>query len=183
MKTLLAILFSIVLISIVSFVSPTKETVVTGTITLNSNDSSYVNLLSIEFRIDSTVIAKTRIQKGGRYVAAIKTDKPVDMYCTGFGFTDTYIQTIRPSAEDTVSVNFKIPRAYKKFLWKAVCPKCSRHDQTINIVHGRAIVFTHMNNKGEKVFVPYNRKHYYDGGCVTSDTDPKYFCKRDQIKF
>jgi hypothetical protein len=118
-------------------------------------------------------------------LTVVKTDKAVDMYYRGIGVTDTYLQTIRPSIQDTVSFNFKLPKAYKKILGKAICPKCSKHDQTVPIRYGlgTAIVICRINRKGDTIQTPYDDKNYYDGGCVTSSIDPHYFCKRDQIKF
>jgi hypothetical protein len=45
------------------------------------------------------------------------------------------------------------------------------------------IVIQHVDSKGDTTYTPYDKKNYYNGGCVTSDIDPKYFCKRDKIKF
>lgn len=141
--------------------------------------------LHIEFRVDNLVIAKSILQQDGIFKISAKADKEFDIYYRGIGVENTYVQTIKPTDNDTVSLTFKVPKDYKKHFGKAVCPKCNKHDQTVPIRYGleSTIVIQHVDSKGDTTLIPYDNKYYYDGGCVTSDINPKYFCKRDKVKF
>lgn len=165
--------------------TPKKETIFTGTVTTDTKNKDNVFGLYIEFRIDTVVIAGTIIQKDGTFKILATADKEFDMYYRGVGVGDTYVQTIKPTDKDTVSLTFKVPKDYKKHLGKAICPKCHKHDQTLPIRYGlgSAKVIQHVDSKGDTTYTHYDKKNYYDGGCVTSDIDPKYFCKRDKVKF
>ena len=156
-----------------------------GTVKTDTENNDNIFGLYIEFRVDTLVIARNIIQQDGTFKISATADKDFDIYYRGIGVGDTYVQTIKPTEKDTVSLTFKVPRDYKKYFGKAVCPKCNKHDQTIPIRYGleTAIMVQHITSKGDTIYTPYDNKKYYDGGCVTSDIDPKYFCKRDKIKF
>jgi hypothetical protein len=59
---------------------------------------------------------------------------------------------------------------YLKHNHDTVCPVCGRKNKVIPIVYGLPI--------GELA-----RESYYYAGCVVTDCDPMWFCKRDQQKF
>lgn len=170
---------------ILGFVTPKKETVFFGTVTTNTENKENIPGLFIEFRIDTLVIAKNIIQQNGTFKLSATVDKEFDIYYYGIGVGDTYVQTIQPPDKDTVNLIIQIPGNYKKSWGRTVCPKCHRHDQTIPIRYGfrSAVVIQHVDIKGDTIYMPYDKKKFYDGGCVTSDIDPKYFCKRDKLKF
>lgn len=176
---------TILTIFTLGFITPKKETIFIGTVTTDYKNKENIFGLYIEFRIDSLVIARNIIQQDGTFKISTTADKEFDIYYCGIGVGDTYLQTFKPTSKDTVSITFKIPKNYKKKYGKAVCPKCNKKDQTIPIRYGwgSAIVIQHINSKGDTANTPYYKKNYYDGGCVTSYIDPKYFCERDKIKF
>jgi len=176
---------TILTIFTLSFITPKKETIFIGTITTDLNNKDNIFGLYIEFRIDTLVIARNIIQQDGTFKISATADKKFDIYYCGIGVGDTYLQTIKPTSKDTVSITFKIPKNYKKYFGKAVCPKCNKKAQTIPIRYGwgSAIVIQHINSKGDTTNTPDHKKNYYDGGCVTSQIHPKYYCKRDKIKF
>ncbi len=180
-KTTLTILTILTL----GFTTPKKETIFIGTVTTDTKNKDNVLGLSIEFRVDTLVIGKTIIQQDGTFKISATADKEFDIYYRGIGVGDTYIQTIKPTDKDTVLLIFKVPKEYKKHFGKTPCPKCNKHDQTVPIRYGdgSAIVVQHIDNNGDTTLTPYDKNNYYAGTCITSEIDPKYFCKRDKIKF
>ncbi len=182
MKTLL---LTILTIWTLGFVVTKKETIFIGTIKTDPKNKDNILGLFIEFRVDTFVIARNIIEQNGTFKISATADKEFDIYYLGIGVADTYIQTIKPTDKDTVSLTFEIPKKYKKHFRKAVCPKCNKHDQTVPIHYGlgSAIVIQLVDSIDKKTYTPYDKKNYYDGGCLTSEIDPKYFCRRDKIKF
>jgi hypothetical protein len=162
-----------------------KETIFMGTVRTDTKNKDNIFDLYIEFRVDTLVIARGTLQQDETFKISATADKDFDIYYRGIGIGDTYVQTIKSTEKDTVFLTFKVPRNYNKHFGKTVCPKCNKHDQTVPIRYGlgTSIVFQHIDSKGDTIRTPYDNKNYYDGGCVTSEVDPKYFCKRDKIKF
>lgn len=168
-----------------SFATPKKETIFIGKVTTYTENKENIFGLYIEFRVDTLVIARNIIQQDGTFKISATADKDFDIYYRGIGVGDTYVQTIKPTDKDTVSLAFNVPKEYKKHFGKTICPKCNKHDQTVPIRYGlgSAIVIQHIDSKGDTIYTPYDKNNYYEGGCVTSNIGPKYFCKRDKIKF
>ncbi len=54
------------------------------------------------------------------------------------------------------------------------CPVCKKMDEVIEIVYGEPTELTSKKAKEGKVWI---------GGCVISDEDNKYYCKRDKLEF
>ncbi len=54
------------------------------------------------------------------------------------------------------------------------CPVCKKTDEVIKIVYGQPTELTSKKAEKEKVFI---------GGCIISDKDNKYYCKRDKLEF
>jgi hypothetical protein len=179
--------FTLTILTILTlgYATPKKETIFTGTVTTDTQNKDNVFGLYIEFRVDTLVIASNIIQQDGTFKISVTADKEFDIYYRGIGVKDTYIQTIKPTDKDIVAFTFKVPKDYKKHFGKTVCPKCNKHDETVPIRYGlgNAIVIQNIDNKGDKTHTPYDNKNYYDSDCVISNIDPKYFCKRDNIKF
>lgn len=175
---------TILTILILGFSTPKNETIFIGKVTTDTKNKDNVMGLYIEFRIDTLVIAKNIIQQNGTFKISATADKEFDIYYRGIGVGDTYVQTIKPTDKDTVSLTFKIPKDYKKHFGKAVCSKCNKHDQTIPIIYGlKTIVVYTKDQPSYTTYDGFGKKEIYDGGCVTSDIAPKFFCKRDKIKF
>jgi len=164
---------------------PKKETIFLGMVTTDTVNKDNISGLWIEFRVDTLTIARGLVQRDGGFKITAKSDEEFDIYYAGLGIDYTYLQTLKPTIKDTVFLNFNIPKNYKKHFGKAVCPKCHKHDQTLPIRYGEgtAIVVQHVDAKGDTIRLPFDRKNYYAGTCITSDLDPEYFCKRDKIKF
>jgi hypothetical protein len=179
-KTTLTILTLLTL----GFTTPKKETVFIGTVTTDAEHKDDLLGLYIQFRVDTLVIGTNTIKQDGTFKISAVADKDIDVYYFGFGISAAYIQTIKLSDKDSVKLSIQIPIKYRKKFGKTVCPKCIKSDQTIPIRYGlgTSIVVQHIN-KGDTTYTPYDNKQYYDGGCIISGFDAKWYCKRDKIKF
>ena len=166
------------------FATPKKETIFIGTVTTDVKNKDNVLGLYIEFRIDEGVIARSIIKQDGTFKISAMADKDFDIYYRSLGIGATYVQTIKPTDQDTVLLTLKLPKNYKKYFGKTICPKCNKHDQTIPIVYGlKTIVVYTKDQPAYTTYDGHGKKEIYDGGCGTSDISPKFFCKRDEIKF
>lgn len=80
---------------------------------------------------------------------------------------------------DTISI--KIPYAltckYDKSKENKTCPVCKTDNEVIPISYG---LTAEIIKEGEEV---KNEKKYKPGGCTTSDCDPNWYCKRDNLEF
>ena len=163
---------------------PNKEICYVGKIKTNFANKDYISGLYIEFQIDTVVLAKTIVQEDGEFKITSKIDEEFDIYYRGNGIDKTYLQTIKPSQNDTIYLNLIIPQNYKKHAGKIVCPKCNNFDQTIPIIYGlKTIVIFTENQPFYTTFEGYGRKEIYDGGCSNSKISAKHFCKRDKVRF
>ena len=86
-----------------------------GTVKTDTKNNDNIFGLYIEFRVDTLVIARNIIQQDGTFKISATADKDFDIYYRGIGVGDTYVQTIKPTEKDTVSLTFKVPRDYKKY--------------------------------------------------------------------
>ncbi len=164
--------------------TPKKETIFIGTVATDTKNKDIIFGLYIEFRVDTLVIGRNIIQKDGTFKISATADKEFDIYYRAIGVGNTYVQTIKPTDKDTVSLTLKVPKEYKKHFGKTICPKCNKHDQTVPIIYGlKTIVIYTTDQPPYTTYDGYGMKEIYDGGCVTSDINPKFFCKRDKIKF
>lgn len=132
MKTLI---LTILTVLILGFITPQKETIFIGTITIDNKYNDKV-LGFIEFKIDTLLIAREIIQQDRTFKISVTADKDIDIYFRGIGARDSYIQTIKPTQKDTIFLSFKVPREYKKHFGKVVCPKCNKHDKVVPIIYG-----------------------------------------------
>ena len=181
MKTLILTILTALLLG---FITPKKETIFIGTVTIDVKNKDKI-LGFIEFKIDNLVIASNIIQEDRTFKISVTADKEMDIYFRSIGALDSYVQTIKPTENDTFLLSFKVPREYKKHFGEIVCPKCNKHDKTVPIVYGfhATILVRHVDSKGDTTYIPRDKKNYFDGGCNISDIGPKYYCERDKIKF
>lgn len=167
------------------FITPKKNTIFIGTVISNEENKNDIAGLIIDFRIDTLVIAQSIVEENGKFKISASSAKEFDVFYRGIGIGENYATTIKPTENDTVKFTIEIPRKYKKKWRKAVCPKCSKHDQTVPIRYGLGteIVYLQIDKKGDTTYISYDKNNYYNGGCVHSDISPKYFCRRDKLKF
>ena len=157
-----------------------KGTVMTGNVNKNNIDGLLLELRAKDFVMGQTFII------GSSFTMRAKFDKDGDLFYKGIGVNgETFIQTLKLTSSDTIYLTIEIPKQYEKKWGRAVCPKCHKHDQTLPIEYGlgSAIVVRYIDKNRDTTYLPYNKKKYFDGNDVTSELDPKYFCKRDNIKF
>lgn len=167
-----------------SFSEHKDSTLFIGQIIVDSDDLYDSSELFIEFKVDTQVITRDILQQNGSF--AIRADKNIefDIYCSGSGVRQVYLQTVKPTNENKVLLNIKIPKDYAMHGNKAICPKCNEYDQTIPVVYGlRSIVVYKKDPPPYTTYEGYGRKEVYNGGCVTSVFSPKFYCKRDKLKF
>ena len=167
------------------FITPKKNTNFIGTVISNEENRNDIAGLIIDFRIDTLVIAQSIVEENGKFKISASSAKEFDVFYRGIGIGENYATTIKPTENDTVKFTIEIPRKYKKKWRKSVCPKCSKHDQTVPIRYGLGseIVYLQIDKKGDTTYISHDKNNYYDGGCVHSDISPKYFCRRDKLKF
>lgn len=180
MKTILIILAALCL----SFTEHKERTVYVGHIDIGADEWSRGANLTIEFIANQRVIARDTLQNGMTFIMSASTNTDFDIYYHGIGAGLTFLQAVKSNDKDTVVFNFKIPRKYKKHAGKVECPKCNKHDKTIRIVYGlRSIVIYKKNPPSYTTYEGCGREEVYEGGCVTSEISPQYYCKRDKLKF
>jgi hypothetical protein len=167
------------------FIIPKKNTIFIGTIVSDEQTKNDIAGLIIDFRIDTLVIAQSIVERDGAFKISASADKEFDVYYRGIGIGENYALTIKSTEKDTIKFTIEIPRKYNKKKGKIVCPKCSEQDQTIPIRYGLGteIVYRQVDKKGDTTYISYDKNNYYEGGCVHSEISPKYFCKRDKLKF
>lgn len=51
------------------------------------------------------------------------------------------------------------------------CPKCNKNDKSIPIIYGLVLIKRLKSKK------------YHLGGCLTTDCDPIWYCKRDKVEY
>ncbi len=80
--------------------------------------------------------------------------------------------------KDTISL--KLPYAltckYDKSKDNRTCPTCKKEDEVIPISYGLNIDITKKDEEKKE-------KKYKSGGCVVTDCDPNWYCKRDALDF
>ncbi|NVO12282.1 MAG: hypothetical protein HXX16_20160 [Bacteroidales bacterium] len=172
-------------IALLGFSLSNRDKIIIGRINLDPTLTAYLDLLIIELKDSTLVVGRTNVNQDGTFCLRVNSNRPLDLFYYGLGINETYMQTLFPSNADSIIISLKIPKEYNKKGRKVVCPKCMKNDNTIPITYGlhATVIVQHISPKGDTTYTPYSKKEYYEGGCVTSEIDPKYFCKRDKIKF
>jgi hypothetical protein len=71
------------------------------------------------------------------------------------------------------------------------CPVCNKNDKVLPIVYGLIAKLTYKDKNGNPTDKNGNiiskeegeKIKYIEGGCVTMDCQPNWFCQRDQLNF
>lgn len=97
------------------------------------------------------------------------------VFYVGYSDTSLYVDVV---ANKTTDLYIKVPKAcrYDKSENNKTCPKCNKKDQVVPIVYGE-LVFT--DTTGTNDWFEKN----YSGGCMVTECDPNWYCKRDKTKF
>jgi len=93
------------------------------------------------------------------------------------GYSDTSLY-VNVAANQTTNIYLQLPKPciYDKNENDKTCPKCNKIDQVIPIVYGE-LVFPDTIETNEWF------ENIYSGGCIVTECDPNWYCKRDKTKF
>lgn len=110
--------------------------------------------------------------KSGRF--RIK-ELPVGMYdvrVSMFGYGDTTLTGVHIGADSTTVVKVALPGPceYESHWKDKRCPACGKKDKVVPMVYG-LLDFNWDYRKGQP------------GGCVITDCDPTWYCRRDSLEF
>jgi len=86
-------------------------------------------------------------------------------------YGDTTIKDLRLINDTSIIVQFESPPCeYDKHKDDRTCPICGKQDRVVPIVYGLVVG-------------PMDTKNFYYAGCLVTDCDPNWYCKRDKYKF
>jgi hypothetical protein len=85
--------------------------------------------------------------------------------------TQLYISGI--TKDTLVEIVFPAPCKYDSSFVSKRCPKCKKDNMVIPILYGYVRKSSYKDNL----------KKYKIGGCIVSDCQPRYYCKRDDLDF
>jgi hypothetical protein len=143
-------------------------------------------LMSIKVKAGTATLATSCVQINGKFELVNQANKPVDLYYSALGVNgDVYVATIPAAQPDTLRLAIQLPVSYAKKHGRTICPKCKRADKVRDIIYGdgSAIVVRSISLKGDTIYLPYDKKHYYAGTCLVNELDPNWYCVRDTIRF
>jgi hypothetical protein len=92
---------------------------------------------------------------------------------TSYSFKNT---ELRHNDSISIKIPYSLTCKYDKSKDNKTCPTCKKEDEVIPIAYG---LIAEITKKGEEK----KEKKYKSGGCVTSDCDPNWYCKRDNLEF
>jgi len=83
---------------------------------------------------------------------------------------------LEPNETVEIKIPYSLSCKYDKSVNNKTCPICKKSDEVIPISYGLII---EIAKKGEDK----KGKEYRAGGCVVSECDPNWYCKRDDYEF
>lgn len=88
------------------------------------------------------------------------------------GYGDTIISNIKITSDTIINFKIVLPPIcqYDKSFKNNTCPICHKKDSVVKIIYGLPIG-------------PINENKYFYAGCIITDCDPNWYCKRDKNKF
>jgi hypothetical protein len=95
------------------------------------------------------------------------------IYPRSYPINRNYIIHLKRNEVKKVELQYSPVCPYEKNSGK-ICPICKKEDKSIPIKYGLILEDDRQKSK---------RKNYKLGGCVVSDCQPNWFCKRDKIEF
>lgn len=95
-----------------------------------------------------------------------------DLVIMYVGYGDTTLSGINIKSGDITEVYAQLPRPckYENGQENNICPICNKSDKVVPIIYGLPV--TRLDKK----------RNYY-AGCIVSDCDPTWYCKRNEYKF
>ena len=82
---------------------------------------------------------------------------------------------LSPLTKDTTDIEifFPVPCKYDSSFVSKKCPKCKKDDKAIPIVYGYA----------DPESIKKDLTTFKIGGCIVSECQPRYYCKRDKLDY
>ncbi len=93
-----------------------------------------------------------------------------------------YLINIDKNTNDIIAeLPYSLTCKYDKSIDNKMCPVCKKDDMVLPVAYGLIPEgrFTNENEKDEEK----KTKNYISGGCVVTNCDPNWYCKRDDLKF
>ncbi len=90
------------------------------------------------------------------------------------GYRDSIIPAVTVLPNDTTHLKINYPPPCKYSDKKHACPVCKKRNKVIPILYGYPSKGLLRDAENGKVIL---------GGCVISECDPKWYCKRDSTRF
>ena len=90
---------------------------------------------------------------------------------------NNFISTISTDSVVKLNMTFPFDCPYNKNCKQKICPVCKKDDKVIPILYG----LMGFDGKGNSFFKDY--VEFKPGGCVISECDPTWYCKRDACRF
>ena len=83
---------------------------------------------------------------------------------------------LKPDDTIHLKIPFTLTCKYEFSKENKTCPVCQKQDKVITIIYG-LIAESNEEDIGKQ------DKTYKSGGCITTDCDPNWYCKRDNLEF
>lgn len=96
---------------------------------------------------------------------------------SSIGYQDTSFKEIFVKRDTTINLEYVRNCPYDESINKNVCPKCHKKNAVIPILYGLP-----YSKNGEDP-AKGNGKKFLLAGCLVSDCDPNWYCRRDKIRF
>ena len=96
---------------------------------------------------------------------------------SSIGYQDTSFMDIYVKGDTTINLVYVRNCPYDESINNMVCPKCHNKNSVIPIIYGLPYA---PNGKDP---TKGNGKKFILAGCLISDCDPNWYCRRDKIRF
>lgn len=87
------------------------------------------------------------------------------------------VTNLKINSSEKLNIKIEFPKycPYYKHRYNDLCPKCKKKDEVIEIYYGEP--------SEQAVALSDKGKIYIAGECITSECYPRWYCKRDSLKF
>lgn len=176
------------MIVVCSSVAPEQSTIIQGRFSNKSSVNKSRQLdwlgLKVKLKVGRTTIAETVVQANGHFNISSASNTTVDLVYSGISIgDDVYLATIQPYQSSRIKLQFELPVSTMQKHGVIKCPKCRRKDKVLPIDGRAGVVVATADGRGDTIFLPYDKRHYYPSSDVSSWLDPHWHCLRDTINF
>ena len=125
---------------------------------------------NVYFTLQGQIVGTVTDDNGYFYFDSIPAGQ-YDVSASYIGFKEKTLNVIlEPGKESIIEFILGSPCEYDQHKNNKECPVCLKSDKVVPIVYGLPV--------GR-----LNQKKYYYAGCIVTDCDPNWYCKRDEHKF